>query len=102
MITLAVRISPRSSVLEATYLEVTQADIPAADAALMKPIFTMAKQFKRHVGMVIRQYGGNTYFSYDPDHRAQLEIQLLNAAISGSTEVHIQASNGEVTSWNTY
>ncbi len=102
MITLAARISQRTGSFEAIYLDVNLDDVPASDATAVTPIFTTAKQFNRHVGMVMRQYSYNTYFTYDPEQRSQLEVQLLGPSVAEPTEIHVQAANVEVTSWNKY
>lgn len=102
MITLVVHLHPLNRGLDATYLEVAPTDVQASDAAVTKPIFAEAKKLKREVGMIVHQYGGNDYFTYDPANRAQLESQLLGAAIAKATEVHVNGVNMEAQSWNKY
>lgn len=102
MITLVAHVCPRNRGFEAIYLEVALTDVSSSDLAAVKPIVAEAKKLKREVGMVVRQFGGNDYFTYDPANRAQLESQLLGAAIAKATEVHVNGENMEAQTWNKY
>lgn len=65
-------------------------------------LFKHAKETKRKVGCVIRQYGGNSYFSYDEATRPQLEIALIAALSTPKTDVHVSQDSGGSAAWDKY
>lgn len=81
------------------YLDLSSADAKTLGCA-SDAIFCHAKASKRKVGAVVRQYGGNTLFTYDPKDQGLLEVQLLASLAKNATQVHVNTDNGENATWN--
>ena len=64
-----------------------------------RALITEACAASRKVGCILRQFGGNTYFSYDPVNQAQLEVSLLAALAVPKTDVHVEQSSGGRGKW---
>lgn len=52
-------------------------------------MFQDAEAAGRKVGSIVRQFGGDTYFTYDEATRAQLEISLISALALPKTDVNV-------------
>lgn len=65
-------------------------------------IFKDAKTKKRKVGCVIRQFGGNSYFTYEDANRVNLELMLIAALIMPKTDIHVSQDSGGGASWHKY
>lgn len=52
-------------------------------------LFEEAKSLRREVGCILRQFGGDTLFTYEPANRFQFEISLIAALAVPKTDVHV-------------
>jgi hypothetical protein len=52
-------------------------------------LFKEAKSPKREVGCILRQFGGDTFFTYEPANRFQLEMSLIAALAVPKTDIHV-------------
>lgn len=55
----------------------------------IRDLIKEAKTLNRKVACILRQLGGDTYFTYDPANRSQLEISLIAALAVPKTDVHV-------------
>lgn len=95
MIALVANVYPINRGLDVTYIEVEFSDASPPKAEARDSIFAGVKNLKHKVGMVVRQFGGNDYLTCAPVNRAQMESQLLGAAVAKAMEVHVDGVNVE-------
>lgn len=69
-------------------LEITPKDVDHCTYELTR-LFNEAKASKRKVGCVVRQIGGDSYFTYDDANRVNLELMLIAALIVPKAEVYV-------------
>lgn len=65
-------------------------------------LFKEAQAQGRKVGCVLRRFGGDTYFTYDPANQAEHEIRLIAALATPRADVHITQQAGGHTEWEKY
>jgi hypothetical protein len=82
------------------YLDVGVNDARSLGHTANSTIFNEAKAQKRKVGIVQRQFGGNTFFTYRPEQQSELELGLLASLSKPAAQVHISTATGEIETWN--
>lgn len=89
----------RSAGCVEVFLKVALTDLhaPSDDC---KEMAKAAKAAKRELGAIFREHGVNTYFTYDPQTQAQLEVSIIAALNTPTTQVHI--SQAESQQWSEY
>lgn len=68
----------------------------------VRDLFKEAKTLNRKVAGILRQFGGNTYFTYDPANQAQLEFSLIAALATPKADVHITQQAGGRGKWEKF
>ncbi len=66
----------------------------------IRDLIKEAKTLNRKVGCIRRQFGGDTYFTYEPASQSQLEINLTAALTVPKTEVHVTQNSGGHEKWD--
>lgn len=68
----------------------------------VRDLIKEAKTLNRKAACIVRQFGGNTYFTYDPANQAQLEVSLIAALAVPQADVHITQHAGGHAKWEKY
>ncbi len=79
-------------------LDVTPVAVDEMDDSL-NTILNEAQDSGRAVGGVFRYFGGNSYFTYDPAQRPQLEVSLLAALATPKAEMYVTQDSGSNDKW---
>lgn len=95
MITLLTHVSDRGATVLTIYLNVLPADLKAMKLSC-GDLMDEAKECGRMVGLIVRQFGGNTYFTYHREQQLSVEVQLLASLAKPASEVHIDSGSGAV------
>ena len=88
MITLMKTIDHRGDTLIEVSLDVSLKNY-GEPASELRELFEQCRSTKRKVGSIWRKFGGNTYFTYDPNYQPQVEVALLAALSMPKSEVHV-------------
>lgn len=98
MSTLLTHISFGGTAVLTVYLNVGLADLKA-----MKldggDLLDEAKKAGRQIGLIVRQSGSNTYFTYHPEQQQSVEVLLLASLATPASEVHINNGSGAGETW---
>lgn len=100
MMTLLTHVTHRGHDHLSIYLDVLPKDLKAKGLACDN-LMDEAKKTGRCVGLIVRQYGGNTFFTYHPDQQHQVEVQLLASLLTPGAEVHVNNGVSEGVTWRT-
>ena len=74
-------------------LDVTANDFGSVPEDL-EHLFTQAHTSNRKVGLIERQVGGDTFFTFDPGNQMQLEVALIAAFAVPKSAIHVERSTG--------
>jgi hypothetical protein len=78
------------------YLEVTP-DAMNAPSAALREFYDAAVASHRTMGLVLREYGGETFFAYDALETAGIEKSLLTLLMTPMT--HVTVTQAESRAW---
>jgi hypothetical protein len=62
--------------------------------AELQHLFTQAKENKRMVGLIEREVGGDTFFTYAPGNQMQLEVALISALAVPKPNIYVDSYKG--------
>lgn len=82
-------------------LDITLKDLDEPTEEI-RAVLKEAKTLNRKVAGILRQFGGNTYITYDPANQAQLEVSLIAALATPTSDVHVTRESGGYGKWQKY